>query len=113
MISRIDRSHPARVLSTSVIVVTIALALTAGGLLGISGFAQHATPTSATGITTEVLGQGLPSDVPGKSLWLMRIPFEPGAVSEVNEGDEPTVILVSNLRGEGEPARLPAATPAS
>ena len=179
--SRIAWSHSAWVHSRSPIVVTLALALAGASLLGVSGYAQDATPTpaAATGITTEVLGQGLPSDVPGASLWLMRITFEPGAVaashshpgstvftiesgsitftveagsvtvnragsiatptaaeeitagsevtlnagdtvfyegdavfSEVNEGDVPVVILVANLRGEGEPARLPAATPA-
>lgn len=178
--SRNDRSYPARILSKSVIVLALTLALSAAAFLGVSGHAQDATPTPATGITTEVLGQGLPSDVPGTSLWLMRITFAPGAVaashshpgstvftiesgsitftveegsvtvnragsiatpaaaeeisagteftlnagdtvyyegdavfSEVNEGDQPAVILVANLRGEDEPARLPAATPAT
>ncbi|HEV2127671.1 MAG TPA: cupin domain-containing protein [Thermomicrobiales bacterium] len=164
---------------------TFTLVLMALGLLGSSSAAGHsqpgdATPTPATGITTEVLGQGQPSDVPGMMLWLLRITFEPGAVaashshpgssvftiqsgsitfmleegtvtlhragtiatpaaaeeisagteftlnagdtvfyesdavfSEVNEGDEPAVILVANLRGEEEPARVPAATPAA
>ncbi len=177
--SLIDRSHRAGALSKSLIVMTLALTLGGASLLSLSGYAQEATPTPATGITTEVLGQGLPSDVPGTSLWLLRITFEPGAVaashshpgstaftiesgsivftleegavtvnragsiatptaaeefsagseftlnagdtvfyegdavfSEVNEGSEPVVILVANLRGEQEPARLPAATPA-
>lgn len=34
-------------------------------------------------------------------------------LDERNDGDEPVVILVSNLRGIDEPAREPAATPAA
>ena len=178
---RTDRWHLVRLQSRSLIVVVL-LALLAAALLGSAGVAgrsQTGDATPATGITTEVLGQGLPSDVPGTSLWLMRITFEPGAVaashshpgstvfaiesgsitfmveqgsvtvnragsiatpaaaeemsvgteftlnagdtvfyegdavfSEVNEGDEPVVIMVANVRGEDEPARLPGATPA-
>ena len=38
---------------------------------------------------------------------------EDAVLDERNDGDEPVVILVSNLRGIDEPAREPAATPAA
>lgn len=38
---------------------------------------------------------------------------EDAVLDERNDGDEPGVILVSNLRGTDEPAREPAATPAA
>lgn len=45
---------------------------------------------------------------PGHSMF-----YESDAVfTGVNEGQEPVVTLVSNLRGEGQPARVPAGVPA-
>ncbi|MBA3378733.1 MAG: cupin domain-containing protein [Chloroflexia bacterium] len=38
---------------------------------------------------------------------------EDAVLDEVNNGDEPVVILLSNIRGTDEPAREPAATPAA
>ncbi|MGH2558892.1 MAG: hypothetical protein ACRDJH_07495 [Thermomicrobiales bacterium] len=154
----------------------LALFLIAGSILGASsalGRAQQAgTPAPGTGVTTEVLGQSLPSAAPGQALWLLRVTFAPGAAAaahthpgatiyhldsgtltfvlvdgsatlhratgteatpapeeigldeeivlnagdwisyegdavqiERNDGAEPAVILISNLRGEDEPAR--------
>jgi quercetin dioxygenase-like cupin family protein len=40
--------------------------------------------------------------------------YEGDAVqTEVNNGDEPAVILIANIRGADEPARQPAGTPAT
>lgn len=163
----------------------LALILTASSVLGanrVLGNAQHpATPAPGTGVTTEVLGQSLPSAAPGQALWLLRVTFAPGAAAaphthpgttiyhldsgtltfalvdgsatlhratgteatpapeeigldeeivlnpgdwisyegdavqiERNDGAEPAVILITNLRGEDEPARHSAeGTPAT
>jgi len=171
--SHIVRSHRAGTLPVSLVVPVLILALSASALLTQTGRAEDATPTPAPSITTEVLGEGMPSDAPGKVLWSLRITFAPGAVApshshpgstvftivsgsitftleegsvtvnragtiatpmaaaamaapseftpnagdsvyyegdavftEVNEGSEPAVILASNLRNEGEPARM-------
>ena len=170
-----------RTFATAILLPVVLGALSLGADFAPSGTHAQGTPAPSpgSGITTEVLGQGLPSDVPGTALWLMRVTFAPGAVapshshpgstvftiesgsitftveegsvtvnragtiatptageemvagteftlnagdtvfyesdvvfSEVNAGDEPVVIFIANLRGEGEPARLPAATPA-
>jgi quercetin dioxygenase-like cupin family protein len=167
-------------------IVVLGLVLAVGGLLGarrVDGRAQGgATPPPGPSVTTEVLGQNLPTAAPGQSLWLLRVTFAPGAAAgahthpgatvyyidsgtlvftlqegsatvtratdgdatpaaeavahgaevvlnagdwvayagdavqlERNDGAEPAVILISNLRGEDEPARLAHehATPAS
>ncbi|HEV2126245.1 MAG TPA: hypothetical protein VGW38_26110, partial [Chloroflexota bacterium] len=79
------------------IVVLVALmAAVLHGSPSVAGHAQDATPTPATGITTEVLGQGLPSDVAGRSLWLIRITFEPGAVAASHSHPGSTVFTIES-----------------
>jgi quercetin dioxygenase-like cupin family protein len=74
------------------------MALSLAGLLvfGATGAAQDASPTPAPAITTEVLGEGLPSDIPGKALWLMRVTFEPGAVAAPHSHPGSTIFTIQS-----------------
>jgi hypothetical protein len=76
--SRSTRSLIPGLLPTTRAIAAMALSLAGLLVFGATGAAQDASPTPAPAITTEVLGERLPSDIPGKALWLMRVTLAPG-----------------------------------
>ena len=87
-----------------VLAALVAVALLIGAH-GTPGYAQSASPMAGTpstdplaGITSETLGSGVPSAMPGQSFELASVTFAPGATIPLHTN--PGAQLVSMLSGE-------------